>query len=72
MILNEKHQYVAPDMKVTPIRVESGICSASAQITNEQIQQGAIENQTVNTDFKPTFDSSGADNGWDVTTASNN
>lgn len=69
MSLNVKHPYVVPDMKVTPIRVESGICSASVNITNKEIEQGAIEGQAVNNSFAPDFEVDGKQTEWTKTTA---
>lgn len=68
-----KKPYETPEITLTQIMVENTICSASANITNlEGTKNGAIQDQTVNTKFTPTFDSTTEGSlsyGWNVTDA---
>lgn len=58
----EKARYESPQTTETLVILESGICSASADVRNPNNAGGQIEEQQVNTDFDFEF----ADNQWDI------
>ncbi len=50
--MEKKKIYLAPDLEMMSVELESSICSGSVDITNpEGKQNGEIEDQKVNTDF---------------------
>lgn len=66
----KKKEYESPDMVVSHVEVESTLCSASANVTNSiGTEQGAIQSQSVNTDFNPGFDNSTGTTGFGGGTA---
>lgn len=62
-----KKPYETPEITLTQIMVENAICGASAQIVSGNKENASIQEQGVNEDYKPTFDGTGTNNGWDVT-----
>ena len=58
----EKATYESPQTTRTTVSLESGICSASADVKNpNDAGAGQIESHEVNTDFSFNFD----ENEWD-------
>lgn len=57
----EKATYESPQTTRTTVSLESGICSASADVKNPNDANGQIESHKVNTDFDFDF----ADQTWD-------
>lgn len=60
----ELKNYESPVTCRTQVMLESGICAASASITNKETPYG-IDEQAVNTDFTTDFSSSAGTNVWD-------
>lgn len=60
----ELKNYESPVTRRTQVMLESGICAASASITNNKEPYG-IDSQDVNTDFTTDFSSSTETNVWD-------
>lgn len=55
-----KKDYESPSLSVRRIEMESGFCSASADIKNPNDELGRIDDQGVNKDFgSDSFDESG-------------
>ena len=63
-----KKDYESPSLSLRRIEMESGFCSASAEVTNPDNAKGKINEHSINTDFGGDFSS-----GWDPdpTTTSN-
>lgn len=51
----EKATYESPQTTRTTVSLESGICSASADVQNPSDANGQIERHEVNTDFDFSF-----------------
>ena len=60
----ELKNYESPVTRRTQVMLESGICAASASITNKKDPYG-IDAQDVNTNFTTDFSSSTKTNDWD-------
>lgn len=58
----ELKNYESPVTRRTQVMLESGICAASASITNKEKGFG-IEKHNINSDFEVDF----TDSGWDST-----
>ena len=54
-----KKEYQTPLLSVRRIEMESGFCSASADVQNPQGQTGEIDEHTINKEFSSDFDASG-------------
>ena len=57
-----KKDYESPSLSVRRIEMESGFCSASAEVTNPDKQSGRIDEHEINTDFSGDFSNSS----WDT------
>ena len=55
-----KKDYESPSLSLRRIEMESGFCSASAEVTNPDNANGRINEHSINTDFGGDFSS-----GWD-------
>lgn len=63
----QKKTYLAPDIAVTQVEIESSICGGSVDIVNKQDPMG-IEAQQTNTAFDAGSQTTGGDyNGWEYT-----
>ena len=58
-MMKMKKEYQTPQLSVRRIEMESGFCSASADVKNPQGESGEIEEHTVNQSFTTDFDASG-------------
>lgn len=63
----KKKTYLAPDIAVTQVEIESSICGGSVDIQNPTGNQGEIEAQKVNTDFGYSYGTES----WDSSPANN-
>ena len=50
-----KKDYESPSLSLRRIEMESGFCSASAEVTNPDKASGRIEEHSINTDFGGDF-----------------
>lgn len=57
-----KKDYESPSLSLRRIEMESGFCSASADVTNPNKDSGRIDEHSINTDFGGDF--SGSE--WDT------
>ena len=57
-----KKDYESPSLSLRRIEMESGFCSASADVTNPDKANGRIDEHSINTDFGGDF--SGSE--WDT------
>ena len=57
-----KKDYESPSLSLRRIEMESGFCSASADVTNPDKASGRIDEHSINTDFGGDF--SGSE--WDT------
>ena len=55
-----KKDYESPSLSLRRIEMESGFCSASAEVTNPNKDSGRIDEHSINTGFGGDFSS-----GWD-------
>lgn len=64
-----KKDYESPSLSLRRIEMESGFCSASAEVTNPNKDSGRIDEHSINTGFGGDF----SESGWDSapTTPSN-
>ncbi|MCI6758388.1 MAG: hypothetical protein MR575_05715 [Bacteroides sp.] len=58
-MMKMKKEYQTPLLSVRRIEMESGFCSASADVHNPKGASGEIEEHTVNQSFTTDFDASG-------------
>ena len=58
-MMKMKKEYKTPLLSVRSIEMESGFCSASADVQNPQGHTGEIEEHTINKEFSSDFDASG-------------
>ena len=56
-----KKDYESPSLSLRRIEMESGFCSASADVTNPGSESAGINEHSINTDFGGDFSS-----GWDT------
>ena len=56
-----KKDYESPSLSLRRIEMESGFCSASAEVKNPNTESGRIEEHSVNSEFSGNF----GDGGWD-------
>lgn len=59
-----KKDYESPSLSLRRIEMESGFCSASAEVTNPNKDSGRIDEHSINTGFGGDF----SDSGWDPVT----
>ena len=57
-----KKDYESPSLSLRIIEMESGFCSASAEVTNPNKDSGRIDEHSINTGFGGDFSGSG----WDT------
>ena len=50
-----KKDYESPSLSLRRIEMESGFCSASAEVTNPDKASGRIDEHSINTDFGGDF-----------------
>ena len=55
-----KKDYESPSLSLRRLEMDSGFCSASAEVTNPDNTNGRIVEHSINTDFGGDFSS-----GWD-------
>ena len=53
-----KKDYESPSLSLRRIEMESGFCSASADVTNPNKDSGRIDEHSINTDFGGDFSGS--------------
>lgn len=58
-----KKDYESPLLSVRRIEMESGFCSASAEVTNPNSDYGKIEEHSINSSFSADF----SEDTWDRT-----
>lgn len=63
-MMKMKKEYESPLLSVRRIEMESGFCSASAEIKNPGPKNAGIEEHSVNSGFSGNF-SDVSDGGWD-------
>ena len=57
-----KKDYESPSLSLRRIEMESGFCSASADVTNPDKASGRIDEHSINTGFDGDF----SESGWDT------
>lgn len=58
-----KKEYESPSLSVRRIEMESGFCSASAEVTNpDDSKSGRIDDHSINAGFGGDF----SESGWDT------
>lgn len=57
-----KKDYESPSLSLRRIEMESGFCSASAEVTNPDSKSGRIDEHSINDDFGGDFSGSN----WDT------
>ena len=57
-----KKDYESPSLSLRRIEMESGFCSASAEVTNPNKDSGRIDEHSINTGFGGDF----GESGWDT------
>lgn len=57
-----KKDYESPSLSLRRIEMESGFCSASAEVTNPNKDSGKIDEHSINAGFGGDF----SESGWDT------